>query len=224
MPMQPRAAQQSRRSDEINRPQPSHETMRQLPQRMSLDAAQRQLNSRTGQQFTSKFPDLLPVDLSPPSGSPESSGTPSTSHRSGAGFPAQSSAAGGASHLYKLDAMMFPSADPFAYPNQPMMEFNLQPQAGQANIGQQEDLQFYLPNTYDGIEGQVLGPIPPYLMQHSQAQGLELPTQMYGASDMLNIQQAQARQAQQAAHQRQQRELEEFLADPGFDMFPPAFR
>jgi len=75
--------------------------------------------------------------------------------------------------LPDLTAMMFPSADPFAYPNQPMMTFE--------NVVKQEDApvmngsqapQMYLSNgtpgggrMYDDLEGQLFGPLPPYLQQ-----------------------------------------------------------
>jgi hypothetical protein len=71
---------------------------------------------------------------------------------------------GGNDALPDLSAMMFPSADPFAYPNQPMMEFD---NIKQENIGNMP-LPNYLsngPGIYDDLEGQLFGPIPPYLMQ-----------------------------------------------------------
>jgi hypothetical protein len=72
-----------------------------------------------------------------------------------------------------LGAMMFPSADPFAYPNQAMMSFdNLQQKPG--FMGNSIDTS--VPNMfiggranvsspYDNLEGQLFGPLPPYLMQ-----------------------------------------------------------
>src|SRR5438045_682122 len=75
----------------------------------------------------------------------------------------------------ELGAMMFPSADPFAYPNQPMIGFeNRQPK--QEFVGNMLDTSvpnIYLSNSatnvsspYDNIEGQLFGPLPPYLMQN----------------------------------------------------------
>ncbi len=221
---------QARRSEDMGRAQPGHEVLRQIPHRMSFDGAQRQQNGHPPQLFASRFPDLLPLELSPHSGSPESSGTPSTSHPSATGFQGQPTpASAAANHLYKLDAMMFPSADPFAYPNQPqpVLDFNMQQQARHASAGQPPDgMQYYMPNAYDDIEGQLMGPIPPYLMQHSQGQGMGMSHNMYDSGpNMLSLQQAQAGQAQQSAHHhQQQRELEEFLADPSFDMFPQNYR
>jgi hypothetical protein len=90
-----------------------------------------------------------------------------------------------------MDAMMFPSEDPFAYPNQPPMDpANQHPgnQTPQSAGGQAHDtMQFYIPNMYDGIEGQLLEPIPSYLMQQQgqrpgQHGGLDATAQMYCAN------------------------------------------
>lgn len=72
-----------------------------------------------------------------------------------------------------LSAMMFPSGDPFAYPNQPMTEFD---NIKQENSGAVHSLAAptFLQNgtagsgIYDDLEGQLFGPIPPYLMQGQQ--------------------------------------------------------
>lgn len=125
--------------------------------------------------------------------------------------------------------MMFPTGDPFAYPNQPIMDFStMGAQSGHQTSGQphQDSMQFYTPNVYDDIEGQLLGPIPPYLMQSAQGQSIDLTAQMYNTSNMLNLQQAQAHNAQQnAAHHRQQREIEEMIVDPNMhDVFGEHYR
>lgn len=73
-----------------------------------------------------------------------------------------------------LGAMMFPSADPFAYPNQPMMNFDSLQQKPRF-MGNSIDTS--MPNIfigsgagvsspYDNLEGQLFGPLPPYLMQN----------------------------------------------------------
>lgn len=148
--------------------------------------------------------------------------------------------------LYKLDAMLFPSSDPFAYPSQPIMDFGLQDLMGDMNggnsaggtssngsggggdghgapnsadgtsHGQQQHpdaMQFFAPSMYSEIEGQLLGSAPPYLMQPSGAPaGIDLASEMYSASSLLTLQQAQAHNAQQqqqaahAHHQRQQQQ------------------
>lgn len=86
---------------------------------------------------------------------------------------------GNNSGLPDLNAMMFPSTDPFAYPNQPMMEFDNR----QQKIELMENLldssitsNMFLSNNnttasntvsnpYDNLEGQLFGPLPPYLLQ-----------------------------------------------------------
>lgn len=73
-----------------------------------------------------------------------------------------------------LGAMMFPSADPFAYPNPAMMSFdNLQQKPG--FLGNSIDTSVpnmflgnasFVSSPYDNLEGQLFGPLPPYLMQN----------------------------------------------------------
>lgn len=79
--------------------------------------------------------------------------------------------------LPDLTAMMFPSTDPFAYPNQPMIELdNIQQKREPVDdvIGDQPQNLFMIggdvnnPGPYDNLEGQLFGPLPPYLLQ-SQA-------------------------------------------------------
>lgn len=72
-----------------------------------------------------------------------------------------------------LSAMMFPSGDPFAYPNQPMTEFD---NSKQENIADMLGTRAppFVPNgisgsgMYDDLEGQLFGPLPPYMMQGQQ--------------------------------------------------------
>ena len=213
----------------------SHEQIRHMAHRMSFDTAQR--NGRQGQQFVTNYPELLPLDISSATASPDSTGTPSTSHRSAGGFP-QPPPGTSSNPLYKLDAMMFPSEDPFAYPNQPVMDFGVpshhrrnQPGHPSSGSQQQDAVQFYMSNVYGDIEGQVLGPIPPYFVQASHNQGLDLSAQMYNASGILpaslqpsHVHQAQQQAAQQQQQQQQQRDIEELLADPAFEVFSSNYR
>lgn len=73
-----------------------------------------------------------------------------------------------------LSAMMFPSGDPFAYPNQPMIEFDNIKQESSAAMQHSPAAPMFLPNgsrgpgIYDDLEGQLFGPLPPYLMQGQQ--------------------------------------------------------
>jgi hypothetical protein len=72
-----------------------------------------------------------------------------------------------------LGAMMFPSADPFAYPNQPMFELDnrQQKQEMMGNMMESNPVpNMYMGNggvssPYGNIEGQLFGPLPPYLVQ-----------------------------------------------------------
>ena len=256
--------------------------------------------------FQGSFHDLLPLDIPSGTGSPDSGGTSSAGQRSAAGFathhtPTASLGGLGMGHgasgsaavasadgsmpstsnpLYKLDAMMFPSSDPFAYPSQPAMDFGLQEFMrvnsgstvggdGSGNIGdglvegqihssasggsilldsqhqpqhqpqqqpqqqQPDTVHFYAGGLYGEIEQQLLGPVPPYLMQTSGAPtGVDLASELYNASSLLTLQQAQAQmhnaqqqqqqQQQQPAdvqHHHQQQHMEEVFASNNFDIF-----
>lgn len=99
----------------------------------------------------------------------------------------------GLNQINQLDAVMFPSGDPLAYPNQPGMGMRGGPQ-------HYDPSQYYTPNMFDGIEGQLMGPLPPYLMQTPQGQhGFSFPAQMY-SDPMLAIQLQRAPQHQAHGH------------------------
>ncbi|KAI0512783.1 hypothetical protein F5B22DRAFT_614202 [Xylaria bambusicola] len=90
---------------------------------------------------------------------------------------------GAAQQIHRLDAMMFPSDDPLAYPNQPRVDFGIHgPSLHHANPGDvlpHDPSSYYVPQLYDGIEGQLLGPLPPYLMQPQGNTGLGFAAHMY---------------------------------------------
>ncbi|KAI0481053.1 fungal-specific transcription factor domain-containing protein [Xylariaceae sp. FL0804] len=116
---------------------------------------------------------------------------------------------GAAQQIHQLDALMFPSDDPLAYPNQPRVDFGNQrtgvPGAGPGGIPHQDPSQYFVHNMYDPIEGQLLGPLPPYLMQTQTQPAFNYPAQMY-SDQMLPSQQVQHvphRQTQQQHHQQQ---------------------
>ncbi|KAH8909980.1 hypothetical protein BR93DRAFT_444523 [Coniochaeta sp. PMI_546] len=223
-----------RRSDEIGRPQmrtPGEQQIK-VPQRTSsFDIARMQQGGLSAHNFSTSFQDLLPMDMSSTGEGSEGSSTPG-----GIGQPSaqnllrlQTQAPGGNSTLYKLDAMMFPTGDPFAYPNQqPLMDFPIaSPQARQGGPhngggggGQNPDsMQFYMPNMYDDIEGQLLGPLPPYLAQHhgQTHHGLDINSQVYNAASMLSMPPVQGSHSHNlTAQQRHQREIDAMLADPNF--------
>lgn len=208
-----------RRSEDAGRaPSGSFKREATAPLRGSFESG-RMSGGLAGQGFAStSMADLTQMDASLTSASPESSGGAGSLPRHPVGFPSVTTA-GGVNSVYKLDAMMFPSGDPFAYPNQPLMDgsgYHPGRQGPHPTPGQAPDGQFYMSNVYDGIEGQLLGPIPPYLVPSSQGQhSMDPASQMYTASNMLGMQPGHAvrsqhtqshghqRQHQQHQHQRQ---------------------
>lgn len=87
--------------------------------------------------------------------------------------------------MHKLDNLMFPSEDPFAYPNQPMMELGFQPPV---SVAGQQNTQFFMPGSMEEIDSQLLGQPPPYVIQHPEGQpGLEFSTNMYDPN-LFNVQ------------------------------------
>ena len=129
--------------------------------------------------------DMLPMDL----GSRATTDSAST----GAGSVLQQAAYAGGnpavsspSTLNRLGALMFPSEDPFAYPNQPMMELGLQqkmqqePMQGQGQGAAEDNAQFFMQGTFDDVESHLLGQIPPFMIDQAH-QGLEMPVNMYSS-------------------------------------------
>ncbi|KAK3504886.1 fungal-specific transcription factor domain-containing protein [Neurospora crassa] len=224
-----------RRSDEIVRPQSGpvrRETHHRHPQRTtSFDTVALHQPGMPGHHFATQvtaFQDLLPLDMSSMTGSDTSSnpGAPPVMHRQQhhrqqSGFQQAQTPTTGA--LYKLDAMMFPSGDPFAYPT-PLLDqtgggghhaVSGQPpppiSAGSVGPtpggGGPDNMQLYMSGFYDdgSIEGQVLGPVAPYLMQHGGPEpphaGVLDPAAQMSYTTMLNLQlQHQQRQQQQQQH------------------------
>jgi hypothetical protein len=139
---------------------------------------------------------------------------------------------GGLNQLNQLDAMMFPSEDPLEYPNQPAMDLgHLQPSqtASPGGLQHHDPSQFFMPNLFDGIEGQLMGPLPPYLMQTQGQPGLGFPAQMFSepmflqhdlirgpqpAVPNMNPAHAQQRRRQQQQQHQQQRGFNQFSNPP----------
>lgn len=131
-----------------------------------------QMNTTSSPNLRQGFQDLVsPSDLSN-AGTPDSAA--STSHNIPQyGMQNQFNANNGIPYLHGL---MFPSTDPFAYPNQPMMELDTQ------NLKQENDLdnsraqQLFMGGSgagtgngmFDDLEGQLFGPLPPYMIQGQQ--------------------------------------------------------
>lgn len=72
-----------------------------------------------------------------------------------------------------LGAMMFQSNDPMAYPNQPMMKFDTTKQENMGNMINGTQVPPVYPfndptREYDGLQAQLLGPLPLYLSQTQQ--------------------------------------------------------
>jgi hypothetical protein len=95
----------------------------------------------------------------------------------------QHSTPGAAQQIHRLDAMMFPSDDPLAYPNQPRADFGVHGSGlhhgDPGDVLHHDPTSYFVPQLYDGIEGQLLGPLPPYLMQPHGGPGINFPAQMY---------------------------------------------
>ena len=116
-------------------------------------------NSLSNPHLRQSFQELVsPSDLSN-IGTPDSSSTSNSMQQ-----PYDMQPVGASSALPGLSAMMFPSADPFAYPNQPMMEFD---NIKQESVGNTPQMNFTSsgPGIYDDLEGQLFGPLPPYMME-----------------------------------------------------------
>jgi hypothetical protein len=213
------------------------------PQRTSsFDTIGLQHGSLAGQTFTN-LQDILPLNMPLAAGGSDASRPQEAmrrqQHAQTAFRHGHAAGAGPVSSLYKVDAMMFPSEDPFAYPNQPLVDpaIHHQPssQTPQAGGSQPHNpMQFYMPNMYDGIEGQLLDPIPSYLMQQGQRQAhhqhaLHQAAPMYNSPQMLAMQPDhgshghQQPQHHQHQHQHQQHQqqhgggmMDEMLTDPSF--------
>lgn len=139
-------------------PTPAPIQTNNLP-RASFDETIFQTNTLSNPNLRQSFQELVsPSDMSV-TGTPDSSSTGNSIQQQ---YNMQQF--GGNNNLPDLSAMMFPSADPLAYPNQPMMEFD---NIKQENTGmpQPNYLSNGLDMPYDDLEGQLFGPIPPYLMQ-----------------------------------------------------------
>lgn len=132
-------------------------------QRPSVEKSHRSSSQRMFSSAT--YPELHALDVSSSAPlSDASAGTPSSASRYIR--PGNIGHAVDNSSLYKLDALMFPSADPFAYPNQPLADFGA-PASTHAETNPShisivngrhpaDTSNFYLQGLYMGdIEGQI---------------------------------------------------------------------
>lgn len=177
-----------------------------------------------GGSFSSSF-QFSPLDLSIPS--PDSV-TAAALHEPSP-MDLQHQAFGGSNPINELDAVMFPSDDPLAYPNQPQVDFgphhsgisNVSP----GDISRHDPSQYYMPDFYEGIEGQLMGPLPPYLLQSQGQPGFNFPVEMYSDPMLQQLHsienpasqpQAQFHSGQSRSVRRrgqQSRDMEELLAN-----------
>jgi hypothetical protein len=149
-------------------------TMEQMP-----------VNTASGFQdggFSSAFNDFMSIDVSARD-TPESTSTATSSQR----HPYTGQPLSMHNPVNKLDSLMFPSEDPFAYPNQPMMELGF-PGKSEAPSSVSEaspDMQLFLTGTFDDVESTLFGQQPPPYMMHQQAQPMmSMSSQMYDPSLM----------------------------------------
>lgn len=133
---------------------------RSLKQVSSFDSAHRTPSQRA---LAMNYSELHPLDVSSMGPSSDvSSGTPSTA-RSSNHFMRNSQTLESPG-IFKLDTTMFSSGDPFAYPNQPLLDYGgsvaTHPETQPSNIPDMHNRQtdarnFYMPGFYGNIEGQL---------------------------------------------------------------------
>ncbi|XXG96463.1 Gypsy retrotransposon integrase-like protein 1 [Hypoxylon texense] len=150
-----------------------------------------------GDSFASSF-QFSPLDLTIPS--PDSV-TAALNEASPMDLSHQAFSTG--NPIHQLDAVMFPSDDPLAYPNQPAVDFGTHqsgiPSASPGDLSHHDPSQFYIPNFYEGIEGQLMGPLPPYLMQSQAQPSFNFPAQMYSDPMLQQMHTIEHRQPQAQA-------------------------
>ncbi|RFU76855.1 n-terminal binuclear zn cluster-containing dna binding domain-containing [Trichoderma arundinaceum] len=163
--------------------------------------------------FTSSLNDMMPLDMSSRA-TPDSTSTAESSHR----LPFQPHPLSGHhahnTAVHKLDALMFPTGDPFAYPNQPMMELGFSGKTDVPAVSmphQTQDSNFFFPASLDEMGDQFMGQPPPYMMPQQQQQNpmaMSMQGGMYDPNAMMGMhQQPQQPQQQQAVPQQQGRRI-----------------
>ncbi|KAI0851859.1 fungal-specific transcription factor domain-containing protein [Daldinia vernicosa] len=183
-----------------------------------------------GGSFTSSF-QFSPLDLPIPS--PDSAGA--TALHEPSPLDLQHPAFSTGNPIHQLDAVMFPSDDPLEYPNQPQLDFGAHqsgvPDGSPGDLSHHGPAPYYIPNFYDGIEGQLMGPLPPYLMQSQAQPGFNFPAQMYSDPMLLQMHTLEHRHSPHPQLQSEQLhflrrrgqqpgEMEELLANTSWQPFP----
>lgn len=168
--------------------------------------------------FTSSLNDMMPLDMSSRA-TPDSTSTAESAHRHPyQQHPLSGHHAAQNTAVHKLDALMFPSEDPFAYPNQPMMELGFSGKTDVPAVSMPhnpQDSGFFFPASLDEMGDQFMGQPPPYMMpQQPQPppqppMGMGMPGNMYDPNAMMGMHhhpqaapQAQPHAAQPAPQRR----------------------
>ncbi len=153
--------------------------------------------------------DMLSLDMSSRA-TPDSESTAASSSRL-AFMPHSVGTQNTHNPVNKLDALMFPSDDPFAYPNQPMMELGFQP-AKDGTVTMAQDPNFFFPGTLEEMGNSFVNQPPPYITPQNGRQSINMGN-LYDSNGMMTMQhpgaaqalaQAQARQAQARAQAQAQ--------------------
>ncbi|KAK4085570.1 transcriptional regulator family: Fungal Specific TF [Trichoderma aggressivum f. europaeum] len=191
--------------------------------------------------FTSSLNDVMPMDLSSRA-TPDSTSTAESVHRHPYQQHPLSGHLGHNHPVHKLDSLMFPSDDPFAYPNQPMMELGFSGKTDVPAVSmphQPQDSGFFFPASLDDMGDQFMGQPPPYMMPQQQQQpppqqnpmAMNMSANMYDPNAMMGIHQQPPPQQTQPAPQRrpgglslrrairgerhQERQIEQMFTDHG---------
>lgn len=148
--------------------------------------------------------DMLSLDMSSRA-TPDSTSTAASSSRM-AFMPHAVATQSAPNPVHKLDTLMFPSDDPFAYPNQPMMELGYQAPKDGTAVTMAQDPNFFFPGTLEEMGNAFVNQPPPYLNQNGrQSMGaMGGMGGMYDGNAMMGIQHAQTAQALAQAQVRQQ--------------------
>ena len=140
-------------------------------QRSSYEGDRFQTSTLSNPSLRQSFPEIVSPTTTSANGTPNSSSTVNSTQqpRYNAQTPLEVDTA-----FTNLGSMMFPSADPFAYPTQPMMQFENTKQDNHGILNGSQTPHMFLSNIssssgiYDDLEGQLFGPLPPYLSQGQQ--------------------------------------------------------
>ena len=158
--------------------------------------------------------DMLSLDMSSRA-TPDSESTAASSSRL-AFMPHSVATQNAHNPVNKLDALMFPSDDPFAYPNQPMMELGFQSSKDGTSVTMAQDPNFFFPGTLEEMGNSFVSQPPPYMTPQNGRQSIG-GMNMYDTNGMMTMQhpgaaqalaQAQARQAQARAQAQAQAQVQ----------------